>query len=123
MPLSNKRTVPSLLVSHHGATLPFGGIPLLNRVRRSKVWSKMSFCCSRDMDTGFYDLADPIQLPSYDVRNTNPHLMGVAMKTTTSQRRQIEHKFVGLMAVKYSHLVSCIADFCHLFRERLEAMT
>ena len=52
-PLSRSRFVPSLLVSHQGATLPFGGIPLLNSVSRPKVWSRMSFCCSRVRETGF----------------------------------------------------------------------
>lgn len=33
IPLSNNKSVPSLLVSHQGATLPFGGFPLLKEVR------------------------------------------------------------------------------------------
>ena len=27
-----------------GATLPFGGVPLLNAVSIAKVWSRMAFC-------------------------------------------------------------------------------
>ena len=34
IPFSSRSAVPSLLVSHHGATLPFGGMPLLNSVSR-----------------------------------------------------------------------------------------
>ena len=53
-PLFKSNSVPSLLVSHQGATLPFGGTPLLKTVRRLYVWSRMSFCCSKVIETGFY---------------------------------------------------------------------
>ena len=53
IPFSKSRFVPSLLISHHGATLPRGGIPLLNSVISLKVRSRISFCCSTDIATGF----------------------------------------------------------------------
>jgi hypothetical protein len=51
-PLSSSMSVVSLLTSHQGATLPFGGNPQ-NSVSWRCVRSRMSLCCSSFMAVGF----------------------------------------------------------------------